>query len=301
MANSAPTKRRVPVGYRFRPTEKELVAHYLRRKLKARDPSVHNTIPEIDACKLEPGDILALLANKFDDSECFFFSPYNYKYSNSARRDRRTLRGFWKVTGRGGKIIDQDTNNVIGTEKNLVFYKKHEPCALKTNWVIHEYHDATLPAHERTHALCWLKKNNEKKTKEKTYHLVDDKRKASNIILEDKNQECCFSDMSSNTQVSSQSNEAISLLTQIPSQSNEAMDSIIQMISQSNEAEDPLIQTFFHSSEVMNPEVQIPSQSIESESIDLMIQALFQLDENINSMVCAPFMPNSSIEVPLDA
>ncbi|XP_028752246.1 protein NTM1-like 9 isoform X4 [Neltuma alba] len=261
MANSAPTKRRVPVGYRFRPTEKELVAHYLRRKLKARDPSVHNTIPEIDACKLEPGDILALLANKFDDSECFFFSPYNYKYSNSARRDRRTLRGFWKVTGRGGKIIDQDTNNVIGTEKNLVFYKKHEPCALKTNWVIHEYHDATLPAHE----------------------------------------ECCFSDMSSNTQVSSQSNEAISLLTQIPSQSNEAMDSIIQMISQSNEAEDPLIQTFFHSSEVMNPEVQIPSQSIESESIDLMIQALFQLDENINSMVCAPFMPNSSIEVPLDA
>lgn len=46
----------MPVGFRFRPTDEELVDYYLKHKLLADDFPVH-IIPEIDLCKVEPWDV----------------------------------------------------------------------------------------------------------------------------------------------------------------------------------------------------------------------------------------------------
>lgn len=46
----------MPVGFRFRPTDEELVNYYLKHKLLADDFPVH-IIPEIDLCKVEPWDV----------------------------------------------------------------------------------------------------------------------------------------------------------------------------------------------------------------------------------------------------
>lgn len=88
--------------------------------------------------------VLAFSEIKSDDPEWFFLSPRDFKYSNSTRSNRATERGYWKATGKDRNIKVRGTNDVIGTKKTLVFYKGRVPNGVKTNWVIHEYHDAKL-------------------------------------------------------------------------------------------------------------------------------------------------------------
>jgi No apical meristem (NAM) protein len=47
----------LPLGYRFRPTDEELVNHYLKSKISGDGyPDVH-VIPEVDVSKCEPWDL----------------------------------------------------------------------------------------------------------------------------------------------------------------------------------------------------------------------------------------------------
>ncbi|KAI7997721.1 NAC domain-containing protein 30 [Camellia lanceoleosa] len=98
----------VPPGFRFHPTEEELMGYYLK-------------------CRL----------GYEEQSEWYFFSHKDKKYPTGMRTNRATAAGFWKATGRDKAVLSK--NRIIGMRKTLVFYKGHTPNGRKSDWIMHEY------------------------------------------------------------------------------------------------------------------------------------------------------------------
>ncbi|KAJ6764513.1 putative proteinC DOMAIN-CONTAINING PROTEIN 7-LIKE [Salix koriyanagi] len=127
----------VPPGFRFHPTDEELVDYYLRKKVNARRIDV-DVIKDVDLYKIEPWDLQELCRIGTDEqTEWYFFSHKDKKYPTGTRTNRATAAGFWKATGRDKAIYSK--HDLIGMRKTLVFYKGRAPNGQKSDWIMHEY------------------------------------------------------------------------------------------------------------------------------------------------------------------
>ncbi|XP_027349046.1 NAC domain-containing protein 83 isoform X3 [Abrus precatorius] len=124
---------RLPPGFRFHPTDEELVVQYLKRKVFS-FPLPASIIPEVDVCKSDPWDLPGDL-----EQERYFFSTKEAKYPNGNRSNRATNSGYWKATGLDKQIITSKGNHVVGMKKTLVFYRGKPPHGSRTDWIMHEY------------------------------------------------------------------------------------------------------------------------------------------------------------------
>ncbi|KAJ4801114.1 NAC domain-containing protein [Rhynchospora pubera] len=122
-------------GFRFHPTDEELINHYLLRK--AVDASFSSiAIGDIDLIKFEPWD-LPERANYMGEKEWYFFCTKDKKYPTGTRANRATGTGYWKSTGKDKAI--HHGKSLVGMKKTLVFYTGRAPRGQKSDWVMHEF------------------------------------------------------------------------------------------------------------------------------------------------------------------
>ncbi|XP_034888092.1 NAC domain-containing protein 7 [Populus alba] len=127
----------VPPGFRFHPTDEELVDYYLRKKVASKRIDL-DVIKDVDLYKIEPWDLQELCKlGTEDQNEWYFFSHKDKKYPTGTRTNRATKAGFWKATGRDKAIYSR--HSLIGMRKTLVFYKGRAPNGQKSDLIMHEY------------------------------------------------------------------------------------------------------------------------------------------------------------------
>ncbi|KAJ9188211.1 hypothetical protein P3X46_003592 [Hevea brasiliensis] len=137
MSISVNGQSQVPPGFRFHPTEEELLHYYLKKKVSYEKIDL-DVIREVDLNKLEPWDIKETCKiGSTPQNDWYFFSHKDKKYPTGTRTNRATAAGFWKATGRD-KVINSSGRR-IGMRKTLVFYKGRAPHGQKSDWIMHEY------------------------------------------------------------------------------------------------------------------------------------------------------------------
>ncbi|GFQ02560.1 nac transcription factor 29 [Phtheirospermum japonicum] len=124
----------LPPGFRFHPTDEELIMYYLRYQATSR-PCPASIIPEVDIYKFDPWELPDKA--EFGENEWYFFTPRDRKYPNGVRPNRAAVSGYWKATGTDKSIYSG--SKYVGIKKALVFYEGRPPKGIKTNWIMHEY------------------------------------------------------------------------------------------------------------------------------------------------------------------
>ncbi|KAK9105741.1 hypothetical protein Scep_022585 [Stephania cephalantha] len=124
----------LPPGFRFHPTDEELITYYLTRKVSD-FCFVTTAIGDVDLNKCEPWDLPAKAT--MGEKEWYFFNLRDRKYPTGLRTNRATDAGYWKTTGKDKEIFHCGV--LVGLKKTLVFYKGRAPKGVKSNWVMHEY------------------------------------------------------------------------------------------------------------------------------------------------------------------
>ncbi|MCO5568490.1 hypothetical protein L7F22_022189 [Adiantum nelumboides] len=128
-------------GFRFHPTEQELVGFYLIHKIAGALPPTFDLIPEVELYLHHPWELVED-NDKGSPKEWFFFVPRGSRHSNGARPNRRTKCGFWKATGTDKVVKLNDSSAPSqhnGLKKTLVYYKGRANNGSRTPWIMNEY------------------------------------------------------------------------------------------------------------------------------------------------------------------
>jgi len=130
----------LPPGFRFHPTDEEIITSYLLRKFL--NPSfVSCAVGEVDLNSCEPRELPSLAT--MGEKEWYFFVHKDLKYPTGTRANRATREGYWKATGKDREIFKPrggaGAGELVGMKKTLVFYTGRAPRGTKSDWVMHEF------------------------------------------------------------------------------------------------------------------------------------------------------------------
>ncbi|MBA0827370.1 hypothetical protein Goarm_012153 [Gossypium armourianum] len=153
-------------GFRFHPTDEELIGFYLRRKVDNKSLRIE-LIKQIDIYKYDPSDLPK--TSMMGENELYFFCRRGRKYRNSVRPNRVTGSGFWKATGIDKPVFSVGSSEAIGLKKTLVYYRGSAGKGTKTDWMMHEFRlpNPTLTAQDaEVWTICRIFKRHKKNKQE---------------------------------------------------------------------------------------------------------------------------------------
>ncbi|MBA0572065.1 hypothetical protein Golob_002429 [Gossypium lobatum] len=116
---------KMPIGFRFHPTDEELVVHYLKRKALSL-PLPASVISEFDVLGTHPWS----LPGEVNEKRYFF---------SSRGRDGGGSGGYWKPIGKEKPIVETGSNEVVGMRRALIFCGRKPSNHTNTRWFLHQY------------------------------------------------------------------------------------------------------------------------------------------------------------------
>ncbi|KAL4363901.1 hypothetical protein GQ457_04G004110 [Hibiscus cannabinus] len=119
----------LPPGFRFYPSDEELVVHFLQRKAAVL-PCHPDVIPDLELYPYDPWEL---------DGKALGEGNRWYFYSRRTP-DRSTGNGYWKPMGIDEPVVHSSSSKRVGMKKYFVFYiGESGPAGVKTNWIMQEY------------------------------------------------------------------------------------------------------------------------------------------------------------------
>ncbi|XP_059632797.1 NAC domain-containing protein 101-like [Cornus florida] len=177
------------VGYRFEPTNEELIPGYLKGKLNGEQELPSNAVIDMDIYACEPWflsyDIHGSMGNMDNEEHehqrdrCYFVNrKKKCAATDGGERPERGVKGkfdvggYWKASTGDKCIRNTQHLNVIGYIKTLTFYKyknknRNRQECIKTDWIMHEY--CLSRETFQKWVLCRIR-DNSKKSKEEGKH-----------------------------------------------------------------------------------------------------------------------------------
>ncbi|KAJ6741171.1 putative proteinC TRANSCRIPTION FACTORS 68 [Salix purpurea] len=144
----------VPHGFRFNPTDEELI-QVLDRKASGQEMPLH-FILEMNVYERDPQDLEWNESTALSNGERFY-------YSKREINDSREVHGlgWWKATSHVKKVYAKDHRDqpLVGNKRPLTFHRfkdseRNRNNAVKTNWIMHEY---SLESRTTEWKLCKIK------------------------------------------------------------------------------------------------------------------------------------------------
>uniref|UniRef100_A0A0D9XSD8 NAC domain-containing protein n=1 Tax=Leersia perrieri TaxID=77586 RepID=A0A0D9XSD8_9ORYZ len=129
----------LPVGSRFRPTEGELIFHYLYPRA-IQKPLPLDFIPNIDILRHNPWDIVPAQEKK---NGKYFFTYKENKNPGDQRQNHTAENGLWRSAGSEVPIYYKPNGGaydiLVGMKRTFVFYRVKSSSAERTKWAMKEF------------------------------------------------------------------------------------------------------------------------------------------------------------------
>ncbi|XP_010454028.1 PREDICTED: NAC domain-containing protein 30-like [Camelina sativa] len=150
------------VGFRFHPTDQELVRYCLgRNKVAKTSNKVLELEDKTDLYAKEPWRLTHTETDFFEPNEWYYFVTLAENVTGKLRTSRKvkgeTCEGCWKeVLGKLSDVLSEDKREVIGKKRSLSFYVKGE--SISSGWTMTEYYSRDGGSGSfQNQVLCHLK------------------------------------------------------------------------------------------------------------------------------------------------